>query len=461
MTLRSVCVAGALMTVLPARAFAQCPESMPMGHILGTHCSSHQPPMCFDNTHLYWTGLPEEYVSGRFFVLKDPSIHSGSQEFLATKAGIPGRLDCLEAGTATDGILCVKGDWGDAGVTGCPAVPTSMFCGNTFCDTASTVIVATSIQREGDADHTGVYIIASVGYSVAEGYRLDLAHPPDYSVFPYAYPWLPIAATSLPAPQIADLVNHDDGTASITAQWTRPKTFDDCYPVHCDTCEDEFKGDGGRPVIEAFGLFALQTSCDAPPTTSQAAIWGMPVATAAGDQTALEATIPYEPGACTHVSLGMQLGGEWMPVVSAHATLNPPCASDADCAVSTCTVGTCVDATCAFQPAPRGTPCPDDNPCNGEETCAGGECIAGDSVAGCCSSDADCVGSTACHSMSCDLATHTCLESPIPGCCSGRDCNGEQSAEGGCGCSTVGRIAPPPSLLGLMLVLPWLRRRRS
>src|SRR5262245_23977682 len=109
-------VTAALLTIsAPLREVAaQCLTSVPMGHELGTHCEVTMPAppyfTCHDNTNLYWTGLPEQYLSGRYFLFKTPSVNSGSQVFFATEAGLGGRLDCREAGTSTDGILCVKGD---------------------------------------------------------------------------------------------------------------------------------------------------------------------------------------------------------------------------------------------------------------------------------------------------------------------------------------------------------------
>ena len=128
------------------------------------------------------------------------------------------------------------------------------------------------------------------------------------------------------------------------------------------------------------------------------------------------------------------------------------CTSAAQCDdANPCTADTCAAGRCAHAPLVDGTSCSDGRFCNGAETCLGGVCRAGTPVAcddgnactldacdevqrrcthapvaGCCTSNADCVVSDACHTNArCDAGR--CLTDPVvcaqPGPCARASCD--------------------------------------
>src|SRR6266508_3963510 len=69
----------------------------------------------------YLEGLDEQFVSGRVFVLQDPTFNSGSADILCRAEGILGNKACQpEAGVLVDFKVTINADWQDDGVNACP-----------------------------------------------------------------------------------------------------------------------------------------------------------------------------------------------------------------------------------------------------------------------------------------------------------------------------------------------------
>lgn len=293
-----VAIAAALLSV-PA-TYAQCPSTNPVvvGHLLDA----------------YYTGLDETYLAGRVFVFHNASINNGTAEFLCRADGdlSAGGTCASTAGTPTDGKVIVQGNWASLGVAGCP------IDANTTQGSTPNVAFVTSINGEGTAAHAGVYVLASVGYSITDnGFFLDYAHPltPDGTAFQ------PIGASLIPAPKIASFTDNHDGTASATVSWTAAQTFDDCTLNLVGTCTD-FPG-GKRPVVDGYALYSMVAPCGTQPMTSVASAWGAPIAQTSGTSLATAVTVPFDSTgvSCTYLALGIISGGQPGGAVSGHTSL--------------------------------------------------------------------------------------------------------------------------------------------
>ncbi len=144
-------VVGALL-IAPAANAQQCGFSQFAGSVLGTS----------------WTGLPEAATAGVVYVFNNSTVNNGPAEFLCRTSGedSAGGLCPPNAGAPDDGIVVLNGNWGFAGVTGCP---------NGAVDgDAPNVALYTGSAGEGTASHAGKYVLISVGYSQV---RPTLPHP--------------------------------------------------------------------------------------------------------------------------------------------------------------------------------------------------------------------------------------------------------------------------------------------
>jgi hypothetical protein len=315
---RIAAAAVAALVLVPSIGWAQCPGDL----ILGVN-------NLLDG---YYTGMPESEATGRVFVVGDPAIYMDPEAFLCTEVDVDGVPWCgyVFAGDGSDGQINSAGDWSYAGSHGCPDV----------MDAGDTPIAAflTSIENEGDASHTGKYVVVSVGYSMEfASYALDLAHPGLLDYGDGVFGAEPIAALPVPAPRIIDSVDHGDGTATVTLEWDAAETYDDCredWPLLdlglLDTCVD-FPGEV-RPVLDGYSVHSIVASCDAPPTTSHVGGWGAAVVEVAADTTGTDVDLAFDSGGvdCTYVAIGIRAGGEEGEAVSAHATLRAEGGADAD-----------------------------------------------------------------------------------------------------------------------------------
>ena len=273
------------------------------------------------NKHFFqssWNGLPEAYLVAHAASVASPGIaHNGNAVFFCPEAGLPssGGPCQAQAGTSTDGVVTVSGDWTTNGVAGCPdSTPTGD-------GDAPVVAAASSSVDEGTTDHRGVYVIASVGYwTIAAGYSVDLAHnslgldPPRFA---------PIGASDIPTPAITAISEIAPGFSLVDLEWQEAPTRDDCAENVFGTCTD-FPG-GSRPVLEGYKIYRLTGGCGAEPTTSLTPAWGaaasplLPAGT-----TSFSVVLPTADitgSQCSFFALGLAAGGRDLGAVSAHRTV--------------------------------------------------------------------------------------------------------------------------------------------
>jgi thrombospondin type 3 repeat protein len=297
--LKSLAAFAAMAVVLLAGPMAyaqQCGSPTPTGHFLDA----------------YMTGLPEAYLTGRFFIFGNSAMNSGTAQFLCrargdTAAGGP----CPDiAGTPSDGVVTIMGDWFDPGVTGCPVIP-----GVTGNGDSPNVAFLTSITNEGTASHAGVYLISSVGFGPGIFY-FDVAQPFDGVAFQ------PVGANLIPTPNVASFTNNGDGTATVNLFWAAASTIDDCAQNVLGTCTNVPAGQK-RAVLEGYNLYRITQSCAAQPMSSQAPAWGAPIATFSPSQTTGSVRVPFDStgGNCTYLALGLMAGGQPGGAVSGHTSL--------------------------------------------------------------------------------------------------------------------------------------------
>jgi len=260
-----------------------------------------------------YSNLPEQELSGQFFVFRNASMNNGTAEFLCRFEGQPSATGACgtSSALATDGIIAVAGDWAAAGVTGCPAASND--------GDSPTVGFLTSIVGEGTEAHDGRYLLVSVGFSkINQGYVLDLANPFGPNGLPVS-----IASVRIPVPRITS-TSVSGTTATVGLAWDGPTTYDDCALNALGTCTD-FPG-ASRPVLDNFAIYDMVGPCSTAPTTSHASAWtelmpppNRPAATAR----AATVNVPFDPtGAqCVYFALGLVAGGQPGNAVSGHATL--------------------------------------------------------------------------------------------------------------------------------------------
>ena len=290
--------AVALLVSVPSPAFAQgCGTPTVSGQFLDA----------------YYTGLPEAYLSGRVFVFGNPSINSGTAQFLCrafgdTAAGGP----CPQlSGSSDDGNVMIYGDWFTQGVTGCPVTP-----GQSRDGDSPNVAFLTSIMNEGTTAHAGVYVLSSVGYSgTNNAFFFDLAQPFSGSAF------LPVAGNLIPSPRVSSFTNNGDGTATANLAWDAATTIDDCAQNMLGTCTDF--PNGKRPVLDGYAVYSMTAPCSAQPLTSQVAAWGTPVGTfpAAATSGSVRVTFDATGANCSYLALGLMAGGAPGGAVSNHVSL--------------------------------------------------------------------------------------------------------------------------------------------
>ena len=295
-----------VLLLAPAAQAQECSFSVPAGHFLDT----------------YWSGLPESDLTGRIFV-RGTSIDNGTAVWICRSASqVNAGGPCqTSAGTETDGIVTVLGNWADQGVTGCPEVSAG--------DGASpNVAFLTSIQGEGSSSYGGVYLLSSVGFSDAfQGFILDLANPLD----PSGSTLLSIAASRIPTPRASLLTPMGGGLASVSLVWDAATTHDDCSLNPIGSCTD-FPG-GSRPVVDGYALYARTGPCSTPPTSGRLESWIAPVASpgllTTTNFTTAELTVPYDQSGvnCTYITVGLIVDGRQGAAVSSPLVLT---AADCD-----------------------------------------------------------------------------------------------------------------------------------
>jgi hypothetical protein len=272
------------------------------------------------------TGLPEAWVSGIASQVGFPGVNSGTAPFICTADPTPGIGFCHEQSNPADTVT-ISGDWSAPDVTGCPVLLTDP------TGSSPIVIVVTSADNEGTAEHKGKYSILSVAWwSEALAYLVDAAHP-NFDLDNGFAP--PLGAAEIPSPVVAD-VDEGATTAEVLFSWSPAVAYDDCALNPVGTCTD-FPG-GTRPgLITDYVLYQnkFPTRCDDPPKTSlliDPTVWEarsrcdfFPPDPKADDCTATSGrvVVPFDPDGvfCTYLALGIEVNELAPKAVSAHRSV--------------------------------------------------------------------------------------------------------------------------------------------
>jgi hypothetical protein len=256
----------------------------------------------------FWTGLPEATLVGFAYALGDAKVQTGQAPLLCRFAGeeTSGGPCPPQAGSGSDGVIVVSGNWADPHAAGCPnpgGVP-----GHPI------VIAATAAADEGSPSHHGIGIVASVGYDVDyAGYMLDWAQP----FGDQASDVQPLTGQNLPVPEVTGVRASGDGGLDVDLSWKPFQTFDDCLQTLRPTCVDS--AGRRRAVLTAYVLYSNRNSCGSPPLSSllTSGLWS-PVATLNSAMTSTH--VPDPGGDCVTFAVGLALeGGYLTPIVSGNS----------------------------------------------------------------------------------------------------------------------------------------------
>jgi len=281
-----------LLVVAPigaGRAAAACANSMPVHHSNDT----------------YWSDLPEATLIGFAYSLADPSVHTGQADIFCRSypSETSGGQCSPIAGSPSDGIVVVSGNWETTLAGGCPNLPGEW--GHPI------VVAAASTFDEGSPQHRGVALVASVGYDQNSGaYILDWAHPitPNSSVVP------PLKSVEIPRPEVTAVRPSGDGSLLVDLQWSPFPTFDDCLQTMVSTCRDS--PGNRRPVLTGYVVYMNRASCSQGPLSSMltSGLW-TPVATVAGPASAAT-RVPDPGGDCVYFAIGLSLQGGYLVTIT-------------------------------------------------------------------------------------------------------------------------------------------------
>jgi len=252
----------------------------------------------------YWTGLPEVNLISMAYSLENPSVATGEAPVLCRFFGeeTSGGQCQPQAGSASDGVVTVNGNWDHPKAGGCPNQAGEW--GHPI------VIAATAAVDEGSPGHRGVGIVASVGYDVdSGGYLLDWAQP----FAEGGNDVRPVAAQDIPVPQVTGVRSSADGFLLVDLNWNAFQTFDDCTQTFRPTCTDS-KG-RRRPVLTQFMVYSARSSCSSPPLSGllTSGLWS-PVGTVSSN-VSVATRVPNPGGECAWFAVGLVLQGGYLPPV--------------------------------------------------------------------------------------------------------------------------------------------------
>jgi len=255
----------------------------------------------------FWTGLPEGTLVGFAYAFGNASVQTGQAPVLCRFFGeeTSGGQCQPQAGSGSDGIVTVNGNWSDTRAAGCPD-PSGEW-GHPI------VIAVTSAADEGSPTHRGVGLVASVGYDVDYGgYMLDWAQPVSEGG-----DVTPVGAQDLPIPEVSGVRPSGDGGLDVDLRWKPFVTLDDCTQKLRPTCVDS--PGRRRGVLNAYVLYSNRNACGSPPLSSlvTSGLW-TPVATLNSNMTTTH--VPDPGGDCVTFAVGLALeGGYLTPIVSGHS----------------------------------------------------------------------------------------------------------------------------------------------
>src|SRR6185503_6373329 len=196
-------------TSATAPAFAACGDPQAVRH-------------AFDS---FWTGLPEANLVGFAYAMGSAAVQTGQAPILCRFSGeeTSGGQCQPQAGSPSDGVVTVNGNWADIKAAGCP---------NPKGEPGHPVVIAaTAAADEGSPSHHGVGIVVSVGYDIGSAsYVLDYAQPITGTDVG------PLAAQNLPIPEVAGVRPSGDGGLDVDLRWKPFQTFDDCTQPLVQSC---------------------------------------------------------------------------------------------------------------------------------------------------------------------------------------------------------------------------------
>ncbi len=214
-------------------------------------------------------------VAALAWQINNAANNSGTENIACEAAG---RDNCLQGGTAGDGVVVIDFDWVNPGIAGCPQI----------AGVNNRVVVV--VQAD---DGRGV--MASIGgtsVDLTAGYIVDLAHPGGLGGDPTA-PQLvrcgnvcsndlttpcasnadcPAPATCKGAgrPTINLATNNTDGTTTLNLTFPQPQVFSDCDPNSVGQAFG-FCGDGFSPAAGQGNIYTsiqhCNSTCSNAPTT--------------------------------------------------------------------------------------------------------------------------------------------------------------------------------------------------
>jgi Thrombospondin type 3 repeat len=279
----------AVVAVSTRPSAAACPNSMPVHHANDT----------------YWSDLPEAHLLGFAYSIATPTVHTGQADIFCRfyPSETSGGQCTPLAGTPSDGIITVNGNWETTLASGCPDLTGDWGF--------PIVVAAASIFDEGSPQHRGVAIVASVGYDLNSGaYIVDWVQP----LSPGASSVPPLKSFDIPRPEVTAVRPSGDGSLLVDLQWNPFPTQDDCLQTMVSTCRDS--PGVRRQVLTGYVVYMNRTSCSSPPLSSMltSGIW-TPVVTVSGN--ASPGTSVPDPGSdCIYFAIGLSLRGGYLVTIT-------------------------------------------------------------------------------------------------------------------------------------------------
>ena len=269
MRIRLVTPACLLMMVCTAAAaWAVCPFSIPMYHI-----------------QTYWSCADTFAASALAYQISDPlRVNTGTEDIACEAAGGA----CFgDSGAMGDGRVTIETDWGNPGVSGCPALQ----------EPNRVVIVLQASDGEG-------MVVSLSGADPSLGYLVELAHPSDPGTG-YA---APLTCGRNRPTLISAIDNGSAGTVTVNLHLTPPAVYSDCDPDSFAaalgmTCPDGFRAD---PSVARIVL--NEDSCGQPVDLRRTAWGDAAVLPDAGGNVSL--TLPRRPSnECVSIGYTANIGG--------------------------------------------------------------------------------------------------------------------------------------------------------
>jgi hypothetical protein len=222
-------------------------------------------------------------VSALAYQISDPLRVNTGTEDIACEALGPACFG--DSGGSGDGRVTIESDWGNPGVSGCPAFPGAH----------RVVIVVQASDGEG-------LVLSLSGADPSLGYIVEAAHPFDTATSDVA----PLVC-GRNRPTLISSSGNPDGTVTVNLHLTPPTVYSDCDPDTLGaslgtTCPDGFRADPSVARI------VLNEDCELPVDLRREAWGDAAVLPDAGGNVSL--TLPRGPGfPCVSIGYTANIGG--------------------------------------------------------------------------------------------------------------------------------------------------------